>query len=98
HKCKPVCHKGRSSSTECRFGFPHDVVESSSFESSTNSIILARKEADVNGHNPTLLVYTGHNHDLSCILSGRAAKAAMFYISDYMTKMPLNTEQLFSLL
>ncbi|KAF5367252.1 hypothetical protein D9757_011692 [Collybiopsis confluens] len=55
-------------------------------------------ESDVNGHNPILLVYTRHNHDLKWILSGKAAKAAMFYISDYVTKMPLKTDQLLSLL
>ncbi|KAJ3884574.1 hypothetical protein GG344DRAFT_60353, partial [Lentinula edodes] len=52
----------------------------------------------VNGHNPDLLVYTRHNHDLKCILSGKAAKAAMFYISDYITKMPLSTDILLSTL
>ncbi|KAJ3854691.1 hypothetical protein EV368DRAFT_11556, partial [Lentinula lateritia] len=61
-------------------------------------IILSRKESDVNGHNPFLLVYTRHNHDVKCILSGKAAKAAMFYISDYITKVPLNTEALLSTL
>ncbi|KAJ4487106.1 hypothetical protein C8J55DRAFT_423740, partial [Lentinula edodes] len=98
HRCRPVCHKGKSANSDCRFGYPHDVVEHSSFDLSHNSIILSRKETDVNGHNPFLLVYTRHNHDVKCILSGRAAKAAMFYISDYITKMPLNTEALLSTL
>ncbi|KAJ3860908.1 hypothetical protein EV359DRAFT_48209, partial [Lentinula novae-zelandiae] len=98
HKCRPVCFKGRMSNSQCRFGFPHDIVESSYFDAETNSVILARKECDVNGHNPVLLVYGRHNHDIKCILSGKAAKAAMFYISDYITKMPINTDQLLSLL
>lgn len=68
------------------------------FDSSTNSIVFCRKESDVNGHNPFVLVYTRHNHDLKCILSGKATKAAMFYISDYITKMPLSTEELLTLL
>ncbi|KAH7872882.1 uncharacterized protein C8R40DRAFT_1051011, partial [Lentinula edodes] len=98
HVCRPVCHKGQSSFSTCRFGFSHDVVESSSFDTKNNSIIFARKECDVNGHNPYLLVFTRHNHDIKCILSGKAAKAAMFYISDYITKMPLSTDILLSTL
>ncbi|KAJ3778444.1 hypothetical protein FB446DRAFT_631950, partial [Lentinula raphanica] len=94
-----VCYKGQSGDNQvCRFGFPHDVIEQSSFDVESNSIILARKQCDVNGHSPVLVVYNRHNHDLNCILSGRAAKAAMFYVSNYMTKMPLNTDDLLSLL
>ncbi|KAJ3873076.1 hypothetical protein F5051DRAFT_338265, partial [Lentinula edodes] len=98
HQCRPVCHKGYSSSSNCRFGYPHEVIESSRFDVKENSIIFARRESDVNGHNPDLLVYTRHNHDIKCILSGKAAKAAMFYISDYITKMPLSTDILLSTL
>ncbi|KAJ3935347.1 MAG: hypothetical protein NXY57DRAFT_888152, partial [Lentinula lateritia] len=98
HVCRPVCHKGRSSTDMCRFGFPHEIIESSKFDLKHNSIVFARKESDVNGHNPYVLVYTRHNHDIKCILSGKAAKAAMFYISDYITKMPLSTDSLLSTL
>ncbi|KAE9389475.1 hypothetical protein BT96DRAFT_760836, partial [Gymnopus androsaceus JB14] len=70
-----------------------DLVEISRFEAETNSIIFCRKEADVNGHNPYILVGGRHNHNLKCILSGRAAKATMFYISDYILKMPLMMEE-----
>jgi len=43
-------------------------------------------------------VFCRHNHDLKCILSGKSAKAAMFYISDYITKMGLKTYKMLSLL
>ncbi|KAJ3824622.1 hypothetical protein F5880DRAFT_1461306, partial [Lentinula raphanica] len=99
HHHRKVCYKGQRNDNEhCRFGFPHDIIEMSSFEAETNSIILARKQTDVNGHSPVLVVYNRNNHDLNCILSGRAAKAAMFYVSNYMTKMPLSTDELLSLL
>lgn len=96
--CHPVCFKGRKNKSECRFGYPHDVVHMSCFESETNSIIFARCEADVDSHNPYIVVSTRHNHDVKCILSGKSTKAAMFYISDYITKMPLSTEELLTLL
>ncbi|KAE9390454.1 hypothetical protein BT96DRAFT_833422, partial [Gymnopus androsaceus JB14] len=98
HVCRPVCFKGRPAGSPCRFGFPHDLVEISSFDCETNSIIFARRSSDINGHSPVVLVCTRHNHDVKCILSGKAAKAAMFYISDYITKMPLKTDQLLSIL
>ncbi|KAE9384723.1 hypothetical protein BT96DRAFT_749704, partial [Gymnopus androsaceus JB14] len=98
HRCRPVCYKGRKDQSVCRFGYPHDLVEASRFEVETNSVVFARHESDINGHNPYLLVYGRHNHDIKCILSGKAAKAAMFYISDYITKMPLSTEELLTLL
>ncbi|KAJ3832214.1 hypothetical protein F5878DRAFT_499991, partial [Lentinula raphanica] len=98
HVCGQVCTKGRKPGSDCRFGYPHEIVEHSSFDKDSNSIIFSRLETDVNGHNPLLLVNTRHNHDLKCILSGRAGKAAMFYISDYITKMPLKTDQILSIL
>ena len=52
----------------------------------------------VNYFNRYILVYCRHNHDLKCILSGKAAKAAMCYITDYITKMDIKTYQMLSLL
>src|SRR5882762_10541168 len=52
----------------------------------------------VNYFNRYILVYCRHNHDIKCILSGKAAKAAMFYISDYITKMDTKTYEMLSLL
>ena len=52
----------------------------------------------VNYFNRYIIVYCHHNHDLKCILSGKAAEAAMCYITDYITKMDLKTYQMLSLL
>ena len=35
---------------------------------------------------------------MKCILSGKSAKAAMFYITDYITKMDCKTYEMLSLL
>ncbi|KAG1779379.1 hypothetical protein EV702DRAFT_923238, partial [Suillus placidus] len=45
-----------------------------------------------------ILVFCRYNHDIKCILSGKGAKAAMFYISDYITKMDSKTYEMLSLL
>ncbi|KAG1769238.1 hypothetical protein EDD22DRAFT_771441, partial [Suillus occidentalis] len=52
----------------------------------------------VNYFNPYVLVFCRHNHDLKCILSSKAIKAAMFYITDYITKSDLKTHEILSLL
>jgi hypothetical protein len=60
-----------------------------------NSIQLHSRDPTVNWYNPIILTSCRHNHDVKCILSGKSAKAAMFYISDYITK---NDEKMWQLL
>ncbi|KAG2112596.1 uncharacterized protein F5147DRAFT_572212, partial [Suillus discolor] len=97
HTCRAVCHKYHNDE-RCRFLFPHEIVEASSFDSETNSVVLKCRDPTVNYFNPYVLVFCRHNHDMKCILSGKGAKAAMFYISDYITKMDLKTYEMLSLL
>ena len=94
---KPVCHK-YGNDDKCRFLFPHEIVESSYFNQDSNSVVLKCLDSMVNYFNRYILVYCHHNHDLKCILSGKAAKAAMCYITDYITKMDMKTYQMLSLL
>ncbi len=97
HVCLPVCHK-YGNEGKCRFLFPHDVVEASHFDAESNSIMLSVRDPTVNYYNPYILVFCRHNHDLKCILSGKSAKAAMMYITDYITKMDLKTYQILAML
>ncbi|KAG1805862.1 uncharacterized protein BJ212DRAFT_1243159, partial [Suillus subaureus] len=80
------------------FLFPHEVIELSHFEPETNSVIFMCKDLYVNYFNPYILMFCRHNHDIKCILSGKGAKVAMFYISDYITKMDSKTYEMLSLL
>lgn len=97
HKCHNVCHKYGHNS-ECRFRFPHKIINTSYFDESSNLIYLMCCDKIINFYNPHILVYCWHNHDIQSILSGHAAKAAMFYISDYTTKMDQKTYQILTLL
>ncbi|KAI0362715.1 hypothetical protein OH77DRAFT_1380437, partial [Trametes cingulata] len=97
HTCRDVCHK-YGNEGRCRFMFPHEVIPSSYYDKQTKSIVLRTLDPTVNFYNPYLLVYCRHNHDIKCILSGKAAKAAMFYITDYITKMDMKTYESLSLL
>lgn len=99
HVCKDTCWKYRKDNLRiCRFMFPHEQIEASYYDEETQSIILVVRDGEVNYHNPYVLIVTRHNHDLKWILSGKSAKAAMFYISDYITKMELKTYQVLSLM
>ncbi|KAF5343799.1 hypothetical protein D9758_016212 [Tetrapyrgos nigripes] len=98
HRYQGVCFKGRPPGSACRFGYPHELQSRCEFEPDTNAIYLPIRDPDVNYHNPIILVFTCHNHNLKCILSGKAAKAAMFYITDYITKNPLSTGDILSLM
>lgn len=97
HTCRAVCHK-YGNEGKCRFLFPHEVVDQSHFDVDSNSIVFVCRDPTINYFNPHILVFCRHNHDLKCILSGKSAKAAMFYISDYITKMDTKTYETLSLI
>ncbi|KAI5988466.1 hypothetical protein F5J12DRAFT_706673, partial [Pisolithus orientalis] len=82
----------------CHFLFPHEIVGASHFNPDMNSVVLRCRDGNVNYFNPYILVFCCHNHDPKCILSGKSAKAAMFYIANYITKMGAKTYEILSLL
>ncbi|KAE8220701.1 hypothetical protein CF319_g5812 [Tilletia indica] len=84
HRCTFTCFKGGRES--CRFLFPHELQETSTFDEETNSIALRVQHPLVNWHNPHLLVATRHNHDLKAVQSGKSGSAAASYITSYTTK------------
>ncbi len=92
-----MCHK-YGHINDCRFKFPKDIIEKAYYDEEEQAIIFVCKDGNVNNYNRYILVFCRHNHDLKCILSGKAAKAAMFYITDYITKMDVKTYQLLTLL
>ncbi|KAG2336717.1 hypothetical protein BDR05DRAFT_896356, partial [Suillus weaverae] len=97
HTCRTVCHK-YGNEDRCRFSFPHDAVDRARFDAASNSVIFKCLNGTVNYFNQNILVFCRHNHHLKCILSGKSAKAAMFYISDYITKMDTKTYEMLFLL
>ncbi|KIO18349.1 hypothetical protein M407DRAFT_84034, partial [Tulasnella calospora MUT 4182] len=97
HLCQAVCHK-YGHVNDCRFQFPHEYVESAYFDVESNSVYLMCRDPMVNWFNPYILVFCRHNHDIKCILSGKSAKAAMFYITDYITKMDVKTHEMLTLM
>ncbi|KAK0432390.1 hypothetical protein EV421DRAFT_1692482, partial [Armillaria borealis] len=96
HKHKQVCKKYGHKT--CRFQFPHDFAAESYFDKETKSVILACRDQMVNYYNEWVLIFCQFNHDLHCILSGRSCKAAMFYITDYITKMSVKMYEMLTLM
>lgn len=97
HVCQRVCHKYRHEH-DCCFNFPHKVVVKSHFDPETNSLLLLCLDKTLDYHNPYILVLERHNHDLKWILSSRAAKVAIMYITNYVAKGELNSVTAISLL
>jgi Helitron helicase-like domain at N-terminus/PIF1-like helicase len=104
HKCQEVCWKYANVShiprelRTCRFHFPHEIVLSSHYDIETKSIVMACRDPTLNYYNPYILSFCRHNHDIKNILSGKSAKAAMFYITNYITKDDLHSHQILSMM
>lgn len=96
HVHRPVCFKYDHKT--CRFLFPHELVDTSHYDEETRSVVLRCLDSYVNYLNRFILIMCRFNHDLKCILSGRACKSAMIYITEYITKLTLNTHEMLSLL
>lgn len=93
HICKLVCHKYNNKG-HCQFLFLHKIVDALHFDLETNLVALMCCDSTVNYYNPYILVFCRHNPDIKCILSGKVAKAVMFYI----TKTDMKTHEMFSLM
>jgi Helitron helicase-like domain at N-terminus/AAA domain len=104
HVCQEVCWKYKNVShlpkelRPCRFQYPHEIVPESHYDASSKSIIMACHDPTMNYYNPHTLVYCRHNHDIKNILSGKSAKAAMFYITNYITKDELHSHNMLSMM
>ncbi|KAJ7572177.1 hypothetical protein C8J56DRAFT_763954, partial [Mycena floridula] len=94
-KCQTHTHKGtcfKYDRKSCRF----DMDESnyrpvSEVDPETGSICLRCLDGLVNNFNETMIRAIRCNMDIKTIISGVAAKAVLYYITDYITKSQLKT-------
>jgi Helitron helicase-like domain at N-terminus/PIF1-like helicase len=104
HRCQEVCWKYRNVShlpipqRPCRFEFPHEIVDHSHYDASSKSIFMKCLDPTINYYNPYILAMCRHNHDMKCILSGKSARASMFYITNYITKDDLHSHHILSMM
>lgn len=89
HECRQVCHKYGHDS-DCRFGFPPVLQNTTFLDPETHSLKWRVLEADVNWYCPWLLTSIRCNHDLMFMFSGEGCKRAIIYITNYISKGDFN--------
>ncbi|PCH37356.1 hypothetical protein WOLCODRAFT_92327 [Wolfiporia cocos MD-104 SS10] len=102
HSHTRTCYKlwrGPPEPRVCRFDLdPANVVPESTFDESTGELSLRCLDGMVNNFNTTILEAVRCNMDLKFIGSGDAAKAVIYYITDYITKSQLKAHVAYSAL
>lgn len=93
HTHSPTCVKysfgrRRSKGAEglCRFGAPWRLVEKAGFRED-GVIRIRRTHPTVNRWNKAIAVGLRHNHDISFIATQTKAKAIVYYVTNYATKL-----------
>ncbi|KAI0675204.1 hypothetical protein C8Q78DRAFT_941036, partial [Trametes maxima] len=81
----------------CKARFPRDLHEQTVVDRASGAIRFAKSEPWLNTFNPTLSYLLRCNSDVTCLLSGTQVKAVVAYVSDYITKHPLNMHTFFEI-
>lgn len=99
HKHTFTCTKYNTPTSNkiCRMNYPRQEVPSTYIDEETNKIYFSRDDTCLVPFNSALSVAVRCNTDVNFIASGRSAKAAMFYITDYITKIGLSSHHLLGL-
>ncbi|TDL18176.1 hypothetical protein BD410DRAFT_688694, partial [Rickenella mellea] len=102
HRHTKTCFKywkGPPEPRECRFDLDSArFCPQSSFDCESGELCLRCLDGMVNDFNATILAAVRCNMDIKFIGSGNAAKAILFYITDYITKSQLKTHVAFAAL
>jgi hypothetical protein len=94
HKCNACCFKGGKQ--KCRFNFPRAIIKITSFK---DGIVLSKRlDTNCNNYNRAIMSVLRNNHDIKFLTTGVDSKAAIFYITDYVTKSELSHIQTVTLL
>ncbi|CAF1467660.1 unnamed protein product, partial [Rotaria sp. Silwood1] len=81
----------------CRMRMPRKLVQISTIDPATGHISMRRSDPWINNFNEYLIAACRSNMDIKFIWSGRDAKALVYYITDYVTKMSLSFHDTFAL-
>ncbi|KAJ3753327.1 hypothetical protein EV360DRAFT_53659, partial [Lentinula raphanica] len=80
---------------KCKARFPREVHQYSFVDSNTGHLFLKKLEPWLNDISPSITYMLRCNTDVTCLLSGTAIKAAVSYVTDYITKTGLKTHVIF---
>lgn len=94
HKHSNTCYKywkaKRDNKKSCRMRMPRKLVPVSTIDPNTGNIFMRRSHPMINNFNEYLIAACRSNMDIKFIWSGSDAKALVYYITDYVTKMSLS--------
>ena len=79
---------------KCKARFPRPLVPYTSVDK-TGHINIKKSESMINTYNPILTYLLRCNTDVTSLLSGTSIKAVIAYVTDYVTKSPLKTYNIF---
>ena len=96
HKHTETCWKylrrgEKRNDASCRMRIDGSTRQTSSIDPDTGSILLRRLHPRIANYNDVIIFLLRANMDIKHIGSGEAAKALIYYITDYITKSSLPT-------
>jgi hypothetical protein len=101
HKHSDTCYKYSKSNQDnkkiCRMRMPRKLVAVSTIDPDTGHITMRRSDPMINNFNEYLIAACRSNMDIKFIWSGNDAKALVYYITDYVTKMSLSFHDTYAL-
>ena len=101
HKHSDTCYKywnaERGEKKTCRMRMPRQLVPVSTIDPDSGHISMKRSDPWINNFNEYLIAACRSNMDIKFIWSGSDAKALVYYITDYVTKMSLSFHDTLSL-
>ena len=94
NKCnKNLCQNNKQRSSKSRF--PRDIREQTEVDTESGQILLQKHKPRLNTITAVLTYLLQCNTDTTSLLSGTAIKAAIAYITDYISKSSLKTHVIF---
>jgi hypothetical protein len=101
HKHSDTCYKYSKSNQDnkkiCRMRMPRKLEPISTIDPETGHITMRRSDPMINNFNEYLIAACRSNMDIKFIWSGSDAKALVYYITDYVTKMSLSFHDTYAL-
>ena len=90
--CWKYLHRGeKRSDANCRMRIDGSTRQNSSLDPDTGSILLRRLHPRIANYNDVIIFLLRANMDIKHVGSGEAAKALIYYVTDYITKSSLPT-------
>lgn len=82
----------------CKARFPRDVLKESVVDQESGAVLTKHIEPYMNKYNRAISYLIRSNIDVCSLMSGTAIRGVIFYVCDYITKSPLKTHVIFSVI